>query len=107
MTNVVTDEQLWAELEEIGEDKVRTRLATNVYGHAGNKRVLVEEWLRRKDQARKDSSNREQIAIARAAAAAAWDATGAARSAAKTAKIALTIAVISIIVSIISLFLKS
>jgi CHASE3 domain sensor protein len=119
---MVGDEQLWDELEEVGEDKVRASLAANVYGKAGKKSTLVEEWLRRKDQGREDSLNREQTEIARDAATSARDAADAARdaadaaleaawsakdmaqtarNAATTARIALAVAAISIIVSIV------
>ena len=101
-------------LEEQGEAKVRADLASNVY--AQKKHGLVHEWLRQKDQSRTDSSNREQIAIARDAAAAARDSADAARDAADEAKeanllakqantiakIAIAIAAVATIISIIS-----
>ena len=49
-----TQDELEAELEKLGEDKVRAQLATSVYGDAGNKRALVVEWLRKKDQSRSE-----------------------------------------------------
>ena len=108
-------------LEEQGEAKVRADLAASVYGQ--KKHGLVHEWLRQKDQSRTDSSNREQIAIARDAAASARDAADAARDsvdvardamdeakeanhiarkANKTAIIAIAVATISAIVSLLS-----
>lgn len=47
-----TDLELFAELEALGEDRVRSRLALKAYGE--NKRALVEEWLRRQDQSREE-----------------------------------------------------
>jgi len=47
-----TVEQFWAELEDLGETKVRQRLALSTYGDAGDRRRLVVEWLRLKDQER-------------------------------------------------------
>ncbi len=55
-----TQEELEAELEKLGEDRVRARLATSVYGHAGNKRVLVVEWLRKMAQSRFERSERKR-----------------------------------------------
>ncbi len=98
-----TEKDLWPELEKIGEDTVRTRFATDAYGTVGNKRALVEEWLRRKDQERKDASTAEQASIARDAAEISAREAGTANH---TAKIAIAIAAIAIIVSIASLFSK-
>ncbi len=96
--------QFFAELEKIGEDEVRLRLAHgHVYG--SDKVPFVEEWLRRKDQDHKEASNREQIEIAREATAAARAAARAALSAANTAKIMAIIAAISITISVIIRFL--
>ena len=110
----IDPDQFFAELEELGEDEARKRLASErIYG--GDKRPLVVEWLRQKDQKREDSSSREQIAIAREAAAAARDSADAARDAADEAKaanrlakqantiakIAIAIAAMATIISII------
>ncbi len=102
-------DEFFAELEEIGEDEVRTRLATQrIYG--SDKRPLVEEWLRQRESSRKEAFNREQAEIARDAAAATWEAARAAKSAADAArlalrrKIALVIVAILIIVSAIRIF---
>ncbi len=99
-------DQLWAELEALGEAKVRERLVTKAYGDVGHKRALVEEWLRLKDQARSEAVTREQIDIARAAANAARDSADEARKANTNARIASAIATIAAIVSIIALFRK-
>lgn len=101
-------DQFWAELDELGEDEVRGRFASERVYDSG-KRPLVQEWLRRKDQERKDALNREQIEIARDAAASARDAADSARAAAneaqaanKIAKIAIAIAAIAAIIAIVS-----
>ena len=69
---MTTENELWSELEEMGEDTVRARFAGGAYGRFGNRRTLVEEWLRRQEVSRSDFSNREQISIARSAKNAAW-----------------------------------
>lgn len=101
----VDPNKFFAELEKLGEDEARKRLASKaVYG--GDKAALVEEWLRRKDQERSDAVKREEISVARAAADAARDAAHEARTANKTARIAIAIAAIAVIVSIITLLQK-
>ena len=87
-----TQEELWAELEAAGEDTVRARLATHVYGEVGNKHALVEEWLRRKDQSRFDAASLEQRRNA--------------RNAKNAAIIAAIAAMLAAIVSIITLILR-
>ena len=108
-----TEKELWPELEKIGEETVRARLATHVYGDAGNKRALIEEWLRQKNQERKDASASAQISVARDAANAARDAAVSARdnlreakTANRIAKAAIVIATIAIIVSIVAIISK-
>ncbi len=90
-----TKEELWANLEKLGEEQVRERLATKVSGDAGKKRALVVEWLREKDQSRKNTSNLEQIRIARSAKNAAWSAAIAAIIAAICAFIAILLSLSS------------
>jgi hypothetical protein len=97
-SSTYTKDQLWASLNDLGEDKVRERLATHVYGKVGDKRALVEEWLRRKDQerveaaqARKSASSLEANRIARSAKNAAWIAAIVAIIAAICAVIAITV----------------
>jgi hypothetical protein len=98
---LIDPETFFAELEAAGEIAIRNRLATNaIYG--GDKKPLVEEWLRRKDQERADAFNAEQLAVARADAAAARDAADAARDAAREAKTANRIAKAAIVIAIIS-----
>ncbi len=94
--------EFYAELDDIGEKIVRERLASGVYGRTGTKLNQVEEWIRQQDQSRNDSSNREQIAIAREAADAARAAADAARDAADEAKKANTIAKIAMAVAAIA-----
>jgi hypothetical protein len=92
-------DELWAQLEALGEPVVRERALMGHWGDAGivgSKRPLVEEWLRLREEARREASSREQILIARSAKNAAW-----------TAAIAATIAAIITIVSItITLLLR-
>lgn len=104
-------EEFWAELEQTGVDEVRARLAQQLYGVKGRKTALAEEWVRCKDQERKDSSLAEQIAIARDASEAAKRAASAAERQAEAADrantkatIALTIAVVAAIAAIIQIF---
>ena len=91
-----TKEQFWAELEQLGEDAVRIRIITKVYGDASDKRSLAEEWLRHKDRLRIDASNVEQIRIARSAKNAAW-------VAAIGAIIAALIAIASVVIAYVVL----
>jgi len=57
-------EELWAELDALGEDAVRLRLRQQVYG--ARKRPLVEEWLefRSRDSSRAIDSSRLSDALA-------------------------------------------
>ena len=94
----VNRNQLWVELELIGEEEVRARYSSgSIYGH--DKRPLVKDWLDDKAQERADAFKREEIAIARDAATAARDSADAARDAAREAKQANTIAKIAIAVA--------
>ncbi len=110
MSPPLDPDEFFAELEETGEDEVRTRLATQrIYGN--DKRPLVEEWLRQRESSRKEAFNREQAEVARDAAAATWEAAQAAKKSAADAarlalrrKIALVIVAILIIVSAIRIF---
>ena len=72
-------DEFFAELETTGELQVRTNIAQKYYGFHNGKMQLAEEWLRIKDQDRRDSADareeaarREQINIARSAKNAAW-----------------------------------
>jgi hypothetical protein len=47
-----TREQFFDELKNLGEDEVRIRLATKVYGDVGPKRALAEVWLNAKERKR-------------------------------------------------------
>ena len=94
MTNL--KDTLWPILEELGETEVRSRLLA-AWGES--KRPYVEEWLRLKDQARDDALNREQMDIARDAAASARDAADSARVTAREARKANKIATAAIIIA--------
>lgn len=62
--------ELKRRLEEIGEAKVRERLASNIYGV--QERGIVEEWLLSKEKERSQKKTDEYIDIARSAKRAAW-----------------------------------
>jgi hypothetical protein len=96
-------EDFFAELEKLGVDEVRVRLATKIYSDVNNKATLAREWLMRKDQSRaaeterkRDDSSAEQIRIARSAKNAAWTAAIAAIVAAIIAAVAAVIAYLAI-----------
>lgn len=92
-----TKEQFWAELDELGEEQVRVNLdVTKIYGDVGSKRALALEWLRRRDQSRSETSNREQMRIARSAKNAAWIAAIAAIVAAIIAAVAAVMSYLSL-----------
>jgi hypothetical protein len=93
-----TKEDFWAELDRIGPDEVRARLAIKDYSDLTEKGPLAREWLRRMDQTAADEperSNLEQIRIARSAKNAAW-----------AAAIMAAIAAIAAIISVTFTFLK-
>jgi hypothetical protein len=88
-------ERFWEQLDAIGEAEVRLKLATGFYGGFENqdRRPLVEEWLRRKDQERSEAAILAHRRAARSANTAAW-----------IAAIAAIIAAICAIVSIVPAF---
>lgn len=88
-----TKEEFWAELENLGESEVRTRIVTQRYGPNSDKRALAEQWLHEIESDRASSSSFEQIRIARSAKNAAW-------AAAIAAIIAAICAIISIAFSL-------
>jgi len=101
---MVDETNLWALLEVVGEPTVKVNLAKGIYGD--EKRPLVKEWLRDKAQSRADGAMREQLDIARNAAAsanvaavAARDAADEARKANKKANIALWIAAATTVIA--------
>lgn len=63
-------EELKWRLEEIGEHKVRERLASNVYG--SQERPIAEEWLLSKERKKSEKKMEEYLNIARSAKQAAW-----------------------------------
>jgi hypothetical protein len=75
--------ELWPELEQIGEEEVRRRLLLNTYGHT--KLPSVQAWLERKEGDRRaklgehdQAQRRQELAILRSTKNAAWVAAGAA-----------------------------
>ena len=47
-----TKETFWAELDKLGEEKVRERIVAKAYGEAGHKRAFAEDWLRNREASR-------------------------------------------------------
>lgn len=80
-------DRLAEQLDIDGEEAVRLKLSGGIYGP--RRRPYVEEWLRRKIEARISASNAEQMRLARSAKNAAWAAAIAAIIAAICAIIAL------------------
>lgn len=119
-------EEFHAELDALGIDEVRLRLARGLYNErVGEKGPLAREWLQRKElaaeresEARRDALQTEQASAASRAADAAARAVDAAERSAEAAErqattaerasriatAALVIAIISGIASIVSLF---
>jgi hypothetical protein len=111
-----TKEELWGELERLGESAVRVRFTTGFYGSAGRRRVFVEEWLQFKQAAREQILGSRNMGRPDRTSAAAGRATEAAEQAAKAADrqalaaesanrralIALVFAAISLPVAIVS-----
>jgi hypothetical protein len=92
---IKSPDELWPELEKIGEPEVRKQLATRAY--APHNVPVVEEWLRTKEDQRRqhetvsEVSRREQeLVINRTSKNAAW--------------VAAIAAIVSIIISIVALF---
>ena len=122
-------QQFWSELDHLGEEEVRLRLANQSYGHNGREE-LVREWLQKKqidraaeaalrraekDTAQMETSARVIAAIDRAVKTAEQSASASERSASASEKsntrasIAIMLAATALIVSILSLlahFLK-
>lgn len=67
---MIDAEELKRRLEESGEDKVRERLASNIYG--SQERPIVEEWLLSKEIEKSYKKMEEYLNIARSAKHAAW-----------------------------------
>jgi hypothetical protein len=85
-----TQDELFTEFERDGEALVRQRLIIEHYGPPGAyRRGFAEEWLRLREELRRQASNLEQINIARSAKNAAWAAAIAAILAAICAVIAV------------------
>lgn len=76
LTMMVDAEGLKRRLEKVGEEKVRERLANNIYSFQDEK--MVKEWLLSKEINKSDREMAEYINIARSAKYAAWIAATAA-----------------------------
>jgi len=68
-----------AELERLGEDEVRFRVLGGVYGKAGDRKCLADDWLKRRESDRARISNAATASAAARAAAAAEQAADAAQ----------------------------
>jgi hypothetical protein len=80
------------ELEKLGEQEVRKRLASNVYGDPRNSNhISVQTWLRSKECEREEALNNESLSISRKALAASEEANRLAADANCTASNALVI----------------
>ena len=62
---MTTANELWPQLEALGEDEVRRRLEIGAYGQM--KEPLVREWLAMKDAQRVEARERERQASEREA----------------------------------------
>jgi hypothetical protein len=81
------------ELEKLGEQEVRKRLASNVYGDPRNSNhISVQAWLRSKERESEDFLNNESLSISRKALAASDEANRLAADANRMASEALVIA---------------
>jgi hypothetical protein len=83
-----TKEELWAELDAMGEPRVRELVLMDHFGSAGmvgSKRPLAEEWIQAQDRARQEASEARQASAAERAAAAAERAAAAAERASSAA----------------------
>ena len=67
---IIDAEELKRRLEEVEEEKVRERLASNIYD--SQERPIVEEWLLSKEREKSEKKMMESLNIARSAKQAAW-----------------------------------
>jgi hypothetical protein len=96
---MASSQEHYAQFSDLGEEKVRANLARGLFRE--QKAADARHWLDQRQRSRKDSSEAEQIEIARSAKDADWAAARAAHRANIIAVIALTIAIISLIVSFV------
>jgi hypothetical protein len=68
---MATVEELWTELDELGEARVRRKLILGDYRDTGAHRDAVLEWLRQKEEARQESRQRRNMSWTRIGAIAA------------------------------------
>jgi hypothetical protein len=86
-----TKDQFWAELDELGEDEVQTRVLTKRYTDGNHKLSLAREWLAKRERDRQEAREAERMAFAKAEAEAASRAAIAAERSAAAAEQALAI----------------
>src|SRR5688572_4150332 len=92
------DDQLRAELEQLGVDEVRKRFVRGAYGP--KRHPIVEDWLAQQDEKEQAGAQERQEARANEALALARRADKHADEANRTARIAAAFAFVTIIVSI-------
>ncbi len=97
MQETWSKEELWAELDALGEDEVRTRLVTKIYGDTGHKKALVQEWLRKKQQEKLDDQDKINVQIS-------TESLRVSKSAKNASWAAVFIALVAVIVSGIALY---
>lgn len=98
-----TRDELFAELDALGEEKVRERLAASFYGDGGTKLLLVQEWLRSREEAARSAAAAKDRSLAASANAIAARQTQIAEMALKIAAISAVISAMSFIVSVVSI----
>ncbi len=91
----------WKELDGLGEEEVRKRLAAHIWGE--DKERLARQWLESKEWSRSSEDGRATLALAKEANDLARSANDIARSNNIIAMFAVVVAVIAIAVSIFSL----
>jgi hypothetical protein len=96
---VKTPEELWPELEALGEGEVHRRYAAAAWGPTNA--PLVEEWLRRKDAQRTRKRQDEALYWANKANQIARDANQRATAANRIAWIAVLLAAASLISTLV------
>jgi len=91
-----TADELWPQLEAVGEDAVRQRLAEGAY-HLTRKKPLVRQWLAMKDAQRAEVREREQQASAQEVLRVAQDGNAIAAGSNRIAWFAIIVALVSVL----------
>ena len=99
-----TQEEFWSELEQLGENGVRIRLANKLYSDVNER--LAREWLQQKELARAAELERRRGEREAAQLEAAARASAAANTRAAIAIMIAATALVASILSLIAHFLK-